>query len=185
MDKGFVKLVDSMPSKYSDPVLKYDEAIVRSARVSYGNVSKGTERDAKLVEYLVKHNHGTPLEAIVFQFHIKCPIFVQRHIVKHRMTTMNEISARYTTVLDEWYVPKEFRKQCKKNKQSSSNESFSDTDNEMLLEKYNKCCQDSYNTYKSLLDNGVSRELARTVLPQSMYTQFYWKIDLRNLLHFL
>ena len=78
LDKGFVKLVDIMPKKYENPNLKCDESIVRAARVSYNQASKGTERDIKLVEYLVKHSHMVPLESVVFQFQIKCPIFVQR-----------------------------------------------------------------------------------------------------------
>jgi len=179
LDKGFVKLVDIMPKNYTDPELKCDEAIVRAARVSYNQSSKGTERDKKLIQYLVKHHHSVPLESIVFQFQIKCPIFVQRHIVKHRMSSMNEVSARYTKVIDEWYTPNKVRKQCTKNKQSS--DGFLD---DTLSEQFDSACQSSYKKYEELLEKGVSREMARIILPQSMYTQFFWKIDLRNALHF-
>lgn len=179
LDKGSIELIDIMPKNYQDPQLKCDEAIVRAARVSYNQSSKGTERDTKLIQYLIEHHHSVPLESIVFQFKIKCPIFVQRHIVKHRMTSMNEVSARYTKVIDEWYVPQEVRKQCTKNKQSSNG-----TLPNNLIEIFDSSCQSSYKQYEELLSQGVSREMARIILPQSMYTEFFWKIDLRNALHF-
>jgi thymidylate synthase (FAD) len=183
LDKGFVKLVDIMPRSYNDSELKCDESIVRAARVSYNQSSKGTDRDTKLINYLVGNRHMVPLESVVFQFQIKCPIFVQRHIVKHRMSSMNEISARYTKVIDEWYVPDRMRKQCNKNKQASSG-TFEDDENEKLVSQYNSACDSSYQTYEIMLLQGISREMARTILPQSMYTEFFWKIDLRNALHF-
>lgn len=183
LDKGFVKLVDMMPSNYTDETLKCDEAIVRAARVSYNDTSKGSEKDAKLVKYLVDNHHMVPLESVVFQFQIKCPIFVQRHIVKHRMSSMNEISARYTKIEDEWYVPEKLRKQCSKNRQCSSLTNIFEDDSD-LIQKLDDACKESYKTYEMLLEQGVSREMARMILPQSMYTVFYWKIDLRNALHF-
>lgn len=180
LDKGFVKLVDIMPSKFDCPVLKADEAIVQSARVSYDQESKGPEQDAKLVKYLIKHSHWTPVEHVVYKFHIKCPIFVQRHIVKHRMTTMNEVSARYTEVKDDWYVPTKFRTQSKSNRQASG----PDLEDTEIVNQYNNFSGHIYEFYKMLISKGVAREMARTILPQNMYTSFYWKIDLRNLLHF-
>lgn len=185
LDKGFVKLVDMMPSQYTDETLKCDEAIVRAARVSYNDSSKGTEKDAKLIKFLVDNHHLVPLESVVFQFQIKCPIFVQRHIVKHRMSSMNEVSARYTKPEDEWYIPETVRKQCSKNRQCSSlTNKFDEETNQKLVKQIDESCKESYKTYESLLEQGVSREMARMVLPQSMYTTFYWKIDLRNALHF-
>lgn len=183
LDKGFVKLVDIMPRRYTNETLKCDESIVRAARVSYDQGSKGEAQDQKLVKYLVKHHHMVPLESVVFQFQIKCPIFVQRHIVKHRMSSMNEVSARYTEVKDEWYIPDKVRKQCTKNKQSSDGE-FDKEQNNKLREQMNAACDVSHQVYTILLKEGVSREMARSVLPQSMYTSFFWKIDLRNALHF-
>lgn len=180
LDKGFVKLIDTMPSSWKSETLKADEAIVQAARISYDGSSKGDERDSKLIKYLVKHNHLTPLEHVVFKFHIKCPIFVQRHIVKHRTTSMNEISARYTEVKDEYYIPTHFRKQATKNKQSSEGT----IENQEIVDSFHKHCKLTYSYYQTLLEEGVSREMARIILPQNMYTQFYWKIDLRNLLHF-
>lgn len=180
---GFVRLVDIMPRKYTEEALRCDESIVRAARVSFNQGSKGPEKDSKLINFLVDNHHLTPCESVVFQFHIKCPIFVQRHIVKHRMTTMNEISARYTEVKDSWYTPTEFRKQSKSNRQASEGK-FTEEENKDLQDYFNENCRSAYVTYNTLLDKGVSRELARTVLPQAMYTSFYLKIDLRNLMHF-
>ena len=178
LDKGHVELVDMMPSNWKSQKLKADEAIVQAARVSYDGISKGDEKDAKLVKYLIKMNHWTPVEHVVFKFRIKCPIFVQRHIVKHRTTSMNEISARYTEVKDDFYVPEFFRGQSKSNRQASQGQNDYDTKDFKIF------CQSIYNYYKNLLNSGVSREMARMILPQNMYTEFYWKIDLRNLLHF-
>lgn len=183
LDKGFVKLLDTMPSTYSSDLLRLDESIVKSARVSYNNVSKGDERDAKLVKYLIQHDHGTPLESIVFKFYIKCPIFVHRHIVKHRISSMNEVSGRYTKMKSEdWYIPDEFRKQCTRNHQSSEGKVELSS---ILIDKYNEHCKQSYELYNELLENGVSREMARAVLPLSTYTSFYWTINLRSLMNFI
>jgi thymidylate synthase (FAD) len=180
---GFVRLVDILPKEYKSESLKCDEAIVQAARVSYDGESKGDKADINLVKYLIKHNHGTPLESIIFKFHIKCPIFVQRHIVKHRMTSMNEISARYVKVEDSWYTPTKFRMQSDlRNKQASGSE-LDEEQNAVAIELYNKAIQETYNTYETLLDRGVSRELARSVLPQAMYTQFYLTLNLRSLMN--
>lgn len=181
LDKGYIKLVDMMPRNYQDANIKCDESIVRAARVSYNKGSKGTERDTKLIRYLVEHKHMVPLESVVFQFQIKCPIFVQRHIVKHRMSSMNEVSARYTEVKDEWYIPQKFRAPSSTNKQSSEEIK---KNYQKEINEYSDACENSYQCYKNLLSSGVAREMARVVLPQSMYTIFYLKMDLRNALHF-
>lgn len=180
LDKGFVQLIDIMPKQYKDETLRCDESIVRAARVSYNQESKGTERDSKLVKYLVEHKHLVPLESVVLQLQIKCPIFVQRHIVKHRMSSMNEVSARYTEVTDDWYNPQHIRKQSKINKQSSEEPEVKPEITQMFQDSHER----SYNTYQKLLQLGVPKEQARIVLPQSMYTTLYLKMDLRNLLHF-
>lgn len=179
---GFVKLVDILPKEYNSDVLKCDEAIVQAARVSYDGTSKGDESDSKLVKFLMKHNHGTPMESIIFKFHIKCPIFVQRHIVKHRMTSMNEISARYVEVLDEWYVPSKFRTQSKSNRQASGPD-IENENNIFLKNKFDEKAKDIYSFYKFLLEQGVAREQARTILPQAMMTQFYLTLNLRSLMN--
>ena len=179
---GFVKLVDVLPRNYTSEVLKCDEAIVQAARVSYDGESKGDVPDSKLVEFLMKHNHGTPLESIIFKFHIKCPIFVQRHIVKHRMTSMNEISARYVEVADEWYTPENFRTQSKSNRQASGAD-FESDENEILKVSFDAKMIEIYAFYRSLLEKGVAREQARSILPQGMMTQFYLTLNLRSLMN--
>lgn len=179
---GFVRLVDILPKEYESETLKCDEAIVRAARVSYNQQSKGDAQDAKLVKFLMEHNHGTPLEAIIFKFHIKCPIFVQRHIVKHRMTSMNEISARYVTVQEEYYVPKHFRNQSKSNRQASSG-NLVDESNDLAIKLFTESCEQSYQTYKKMLELGVAREQARALLPQTMYTELYLTLNLRSLMN--
>lgn len=178
---GFVRLVDILPKEYKSEMLKCDEAIVQAARVSYDGTTKGDNADSNLIRYLVEHNHGTPFESIIFKFHIKCPIFVQRHIVKHRMTSMNEISARYVKVEDSWYTPSKFRKQSKNNRQASDNEVVSGNDN--TRELFNYHMGEIYNVYEKLLGMGVAREQARTILPQAMYTQFYLTLNLRSLMN--
>ena len=174
LDKGFVKLVDFMGG---------DDRAVDSARVSFGSKSKGEEQDKRLIEYLLKHQHHTPFEHCVFQFHIKCPIFVARQWMRHRWGSFNEISARYSQVKEEFYIPEKFRVQDKLNKQGSVNgNSF---DNEKLLTEYSASITASYKTYKSLLSGGVAREMARMALPVAQYTQFYWTANARSLLNFL
>ena len=179
---GFVRLVDILPKEYKSETLKCDEAIVQAARVSYNQTSKGDIPDSRLIKFLIKHNHGTPLESIVFKFHIKCPIFVQRHIVKHRMTSMNEISARYVEVEDSWYTPENFRSQSKSNRQASG-EDLDKEKNDSIKKEYELAMQNSYNAYVNLLDKGVAREQARALLPQSMYTQLYLTLNLRSLMN--
>ena len=111
LDKGFVRLVEFMGG---------DEAVVSAARVCTGTGSKGSEKDRKLIEYLLSHQHLTPFEHSVFKFHVSCPLFVMRQWIRHRSSSFNEISARYTEVRDEFYFPAEWRAQDIRNKQSSS-----------------------------------------------------------------
>ncbi|HBE88020.1 MAG TPA: FAD-dependent thymidylate synthase [Elusimicrobia bacterium] len=173
LDKGFVKLVDFMGG---------DMRAVESARVSFGSVSKGEERDRKLLEYLLEHGHFSPFEHSVFQFHVKCPIFVVRQWMRHRIASYNEISARYTEVHDEFYIPEEFRAQDTINRQGSVEGKLDDA---RLTEEYSAAIEASYSAYQALLKAGVAREMARGVLPVSQYTQFYWTVNARSLLNFL
>lgn len=174
LDKGFVRLVDFMGG---------DQRAVESARVTFGSKSKGAEKDKKLVEYLLAHGHHTPFEHSVFQFHIKCPIFVARQWMRHRMASYNEISARYTEVQEEFYVPSGFRAQDTINRQGSLKSPALKT--AQLLEIYNASLEASYAAYRKLLKSGVARELARMVLPVSQYTQFHWTINARSLMNFI
>ncbi|KAF0127476.1 MAG: thymidylate synthase (FAD) [Elusimicrobia bacterium] len=173
LDKGFVKLVDFMGG---------DMRAVESARVSFGSVSKGEDRDRKLLEYLLEHGHFSPFEHSVFQLHIKCPIFVARQWFRHRIASYSEISARYTEVHDEFYIPEAFRAQDTVNRQGSVEGKL---DQKKLSAEYAAAIEASYAAYSALLKAGVAREMARGVLPVSQYTQFYWTINARALLNFL
>lgn len=185
LDKGFVALVDYMGS---------DQRIVDAARVSYQAGTKVTQSDRHLIRYLLRNGHTSPLEKVRFEFHIKTPIFVARQWMRHRMASINECSARYSVMPDEFYVPDPLRKQSNSNRQGSSDEvvtSFpvdygdgvSDSLNPQEVMKNH--FEESYALYEDLLEEGAARELARTVLPVSLYTEFYWTIDLWNLMHFL
>lgn len=173
LDKGFIRLVDFMGS---------DNRVVSSARVSFGGVSKGEEQDKRLIKYLLEHRHHTPFEHCYFQFHVCCPIYVARQWMRHRWGSFNEISARYTQVKDEFYIPAEFRGQDIKNRQGSVKADF---DNEALRKLYEESVESSFATYNKLIEAGVAREMARGVLPVCQYTQFYWSVNARSLLNFL
>jgi len=174
LDKGFVKLVEFMGG---------DQRAVDSARVSFGSVSKGAEQDKKLIEYLLANGHLSPFEHSVFQFHIKCPIFVARQWMRHRIASYNEISARYTEVQDEFYYPGAFRAQDRINRQGSVRSGA--LDQAKMLAVYDKAIKASYAAYSELLEAGAAREMARMVLPVAQYTQFYWSINARSLLNFI
>ena len=175
LDKGFVKLVDFMGG---------DQRAVDSARVSFGGQSKGEERDRKLIKYLLKNGHLSPFEHSVFQFHVKCPIFVARQWMRHRIASYNEISARYTEVKEEFYIPEKFRIQDFANRQGSVDDKGT-LPHEELLKIYQESIQASYTAYKKLLEAGVAREMARAVLPVAQYTQFHWTVNARSLLNYI
>lgn len=177
LNHGFVRLVDKMGD---------DSTIVRSARVSYGDGTKTKREDEKLIEYLLKNKHWTPFEMVVFTFHVKLPIFIARQWMRHRAGSYNEISARYSVMKDEFYVPDYDRIQGQSllNKQCSGE--LLEIDDQVAAKSMIEIAnQNAYETYKDLIDLGVARELARVVLPVSTYTEFYWKVDLRNLFNFL
>ena len=170
-----VELIDCMGT---------DASIVQAARVSYGAGTKTPSNDTALIRYLLRNKHTTPFEMVEFKFRIKCPIFVARQHMRHRTASINEISARYSVIEDEYYTPTPFRKQSVDNKQGS--DGFIDAQfNKEITERYTYLCRDAFNVYNLMLENGVSRELARCILPQSTMTHFYWKINLHNLFHYL
>lgn len=177
LDKGFVQLVDYMGN---------DRSAVRAARVSYGKELSTEEKDKKLINYLLKHGHFSPFEHISFTFHVKAPIFVVRQWFRHRIgMSPNEISRRYTSKqADEFYLPDHIRIQDTKNKQGSFK-----TDNKELtqkaINKIEKIYNKTYSVYQELLDMGVAREMARTVLPVGQYTEFYLTTNARAIMHFL
>lgn len=182
---GYARLVDSMGN---------DLAIVRSARVSYAADWRSGENegsDEKLIRYLWQNKHTSPFEAVEFQFEIKCPIFIARQWHRHRTFSYNEVSARYTELLEEFYVPapEHIGKQSNTSKQSRILNIWDSgaelTDNEANSSLIADSLESSYKIYRALLHRGVHREIARSVLPVATYTRFFAKGNLRNWLHFL
>lgn len=159
-----------------------DTSIVQAARVSYGEGTKSILEDRQLIRYLMRHWHTTPFEMVEFKFHVKVPIFVARQWLRHRTASVNELSARYSIVKDDFWLPSEYRTQSKTNKQCSDKETFDDTD-AYTSQKYS--CDTAFDVYSGLVERGIAREIARAHLPQSAFTEFYWKINLHNLFHFL
>ncbi|MHC3931608.1 UNVERIFIED_CONTAM: FAD-dependent thymidylate synthase [Wolbachia endosymbiont of Nasonia longicornis] len=177
LDHGFIRVVDYMGS---------DSAIVQAARVSYGRGTKQISQDEALIKYLMRHHHTTPFEMCEIKFHVKLPIFVARQWIRHRTANVNEYSARYSILDNEFYTPKpeQVAKQSDNNKQGSGEAFDPDTSKEIIDSLIN----DSnlvYSHYEKFIEQGLAREIARTNLMLNYYTQFYWKIDLHNLLHFL
>lgn len=189
LDHGFVGLVDVMGD---------DAAIVQAARTSYGKGTKSVNEDRGLIRYLIKNFHTTPVEMVEFKFHIKLPIFVMRQHVRHRTANLNEYSGRYSVMTDEFYIPDLGRMQA----QSVTNKQGSGTllqgqELEMAHNTIKRVSADAYADYLSLVNQdggrayniedrqGLSRELARIILPVNNYTECYWKIDLKNLFHYI
>jgi thymidylate synthase (FAD) len=177
LEHGYVVLVDYMGN---------DNAIVQAARVSYGMGTKTLRDDRGLVRYLMRHHHTTPFEMVEFKFLMRLPIYVARQIIRHRMVSINEYSARYSVLPDEFDVPPAgtIRLQSKKNRQGRGDPAPAAVD-QRFREELDRLCEDAYSIYTRALADGVARETARTVLPVAYYTEWYWKIDLHNLLHFL
>lgn len=177
LDHGFVVLTDVMGD---------DRLPARVARTSFNNASKerNEEQDARLTKYLVSHGHNTPLEFCQLRFYAKMPIFVARQWVRHRTASINEISLRYVDASEEFYTPAPMRmqKQSESNKQGSSDEIV---DNEPYCRAvFSTAYSNAFRSYELLLEQGLSKELARAVLPLGTYTEWYWQTDLHNFLHF-
>lgn len=191
LNHGFVALVDHMGS---------DETIVQSARVSYGKGTKSVNADRGLIRYLMRHRHTTPFEMVEFRFICKMPIFVARQWIRHRTANVNEYSGRYSVMVDEFYVPEleHILPQSKENHQGRSGE-MSLQDQRAARQEIIKSNADCYDRYQRLLGesndleahgftgdfDGISREMARGVLSVNNYTEWYWKCDAKNLMHFL
>lgn len=178
LDKGFVRLVDVMGD---------DAAIVQAARVSYGKGTKSVRADRGLIRYLMQHQHTTPFEMVEFKFHCRMPIFVARQWIRHRTANVNEISGRYSVMEDRFWEPQaaDMRTQSFTNRQGSSDLPIDESLANTVAAQF---CADQaqiYQHYEAALAAGVAREVARVNLPVSLYTEWYWKIDLHNLLHFL
>ena len=184
LDHGYVRLVDHMGD---------DLSVVRSARVSYDaawRTGEDGKSDANLIKYLWKNHHTTPFEAVQFTFEVKAPIFVFRQWHRHRTQSYNEVSARYTELPAEWYVPMEdtIGAQSTTNKQMRVVNEITDEEyrqKSAQLEIYNNTCQAAYDQYQAFIAVGWPRELARMCLPLSMYSQMFVSMNLLNLFKFL
>ncbi|MEE8437693.1 MAG: FAD-dependent thymidylate synthase [Candidatus Neomarinimicrobiota bacterium] len=177
LDKGFVRLVDAMGG---------DDAIVQAARVSYGKGTQKVNQDRGLIRYLMRHRHTTPFEMVEFKFHCKMPIFVARQWVRHRTANINEYSLRYSAARDDFYMPDpEFIKyQSTLNKQGREGQVPEEL-KQKVLTYFKEISERSYELYQEMNAAGIARELARGILPVNIYTEWYWKNDLHNLLHFI
>lgn len=184
-EHGFVRVVDVMPRVVPEGRTA-DYAIVEAARVSYGQGLKTPEQDEALLRYMMRHKHWSPFEMCEIKWHVALPLFVARQWVRHRTASISEVSARYTVLPDRFYVPaaEDVKAQSTKNRQGRDGElsaeqvaAFRD-----WLESGSNTAYDDYTHYT---EAGVSRELARLGLPTNVYTQWYWKCDLRNTLNFL
>ena len=189
LDHGFVRVVDYMGD---------DTAIVQSARVSYGKGTKKISNDKGLIKYLMRHWHSTPFEMCEIKLHVKLPIFIARQWIRHRTANVNEYSARYSILDKEFYIPsvENLASQSQVNKQGRA-ESLSSEEAEKVITLLKNDAEQTYRNYEVMLNEnsegetlddgsmGSARELARMNLTLNTYTQWYWKIDLNNLLHFL
>lgn len=189
LDHGFVRVVDYMGD---------DSSIVQSARVSYGMGTKKVNEDAGLINYLLRHAHTTPFEMCEIKYHVKLPIFVARQWIRHRTANVNEYSARYSILDKEFYLPAsaQIAAQSTVNNQGRG-KVLTDDESKRVLDLLRDDAERCYNSYQTLLNedekgepldaerSGLARELARMDLTLNYYTQWYWKIDLHNLMHFL
>jgi thymidylate synthase (FAD) len=177
LDKGFVRLIDFMGG---------DSRIVQAARVSYGAGTKTIREDKSLINYLVRNSHNTPIEQVELVFHVKAPLFVIAQWARHRTASTNQMSARYSEMKEEFYIPspEEIRGQGTSNKQVGDGFiSIEKADRANFI--FEKESKRSYDNYNDLLELGVAREQSRMYLNQNLYTEMYWKIDLHNLFNFL
>ncbi|HEY8830406.1 MAG TPA: FAD-dependent thymidylate synthase, partial [Candidatus Limnocylindria bacterium] len=189
LDHGFIRVIDYMGD---------DAAVVQAARVSYGAGTKKIREDAGLINYLMRHRHTSPFEMCELKLHAKMPIFVAREWVRHRVANLNETSGRYSILDNEFYLPapEQLGTQSRSNRQGRG-ETITGPESIRVLEILREDAERSYSHYEEMLNeniagdtidparSGLARELARMNLSVNFYTQWYWKIDLHNLLHFL
>ncbi|HEX9809214.1 MAG TPA: FAD-dependent thymidylate synthase [Alphaproteobacteria bacterium] len=189
LDHGFVRVVDYMGD---------DAAIVQAARVSYGKGTRRVSEDAGLVNYLMRHRHTTPFEMCEIKYHVKLPIFVARQWIRHRTANVNEYSARYSILDNEFYLPapEHLGVQSRANRQGRG-EALAGAEAQRVMALLREDAERAYAHYQEMLNEdeagtrldpereGLARELARMNLTLNFYTQWYWKTDLHNLLNFL
>lgn len=175
-------LGDGMSSVELIRVSGSDLDVANAARVSYGKVSyEVSDRDKKLIKFLMEHNHSSPFEHNQLSFRIKAPIFVARQWMRHRINSYNEISYRYVKVDTKFYIPKKWRYQDTENHQSS----FGGFSDEAMTEEYKKAIEACWDSYNKMLEAGVCREQARAILPVATYTEFIYTCNLQSLMHFM
>jgi len=181
LDHGFVRVIDYMGD---------DAAICQAARVSYGRGTKAVSNDEGLIRYLMRHWHSTPFEMCELKLHVKLPVFVARQWIRHRTANVNEYSARYSILDREFYIPEPemLAAQSVVNNQGRG-EALSGEEAARVLDWLKSDAARSYDHYEAMISQegqqGLARELARMNLPANIYTQWYWKVDLHNLFHFL
>ncbi|MGX9354906.1 FAD-dependent thymidylate synthase [Roseobacteraceae bacterium S113] len=186
LDHGFVRVIDYMGD---------DAAICQAARVSYGKGTKSVQNDEGLIRYLMRHWHSTPFEMCEIKLHVKLPVFVARQWIRHRTANVNEYSARYSILDREFYIPapEHLAAQSVINNQGRG-EALSGEEAQRVLRYLQDDATRAYDHYEEMISQdgpdgagqqGLARELARMNLPANIYTQWYWKVDLHNLLHFL
>lgn len=181
LDHGFLRVIDYMGD---------DAAIVQAARVSYGRGTRKVSEDAGLIRYLMRHRHSSPFEMCEMKFHVKLPIFVARQWIRHRMASVNEYSARYSILDSEFYLPapEHMAAQSEVNRQGRG-QILAPQQAAEVLDILRDDAMRTYRDYEKMLDAengyGLARELGRINLTLNTYTQWYWKIDLHNLMHFL
>ena len=181
LDHGFIRVVDYMGD---------DAAICQAARVSYGKGTKSVQNDEGLIRYLMRHWHSTPFEMCEVKLHVKLPVFVARQWIRHRTANVNEYSARYSILDREFYIPapEHIAAQSVVNNQGRG-EALTGAEATRVLDILKTDSERSYDNYQAMISDdgqrGLARELARMNLPANIYTQWYWKVDLHNLLHFL
>ncbi|WP_313349732.1 FAD-dependent thymidylate synthase [Paracoccus sp. (in: a-proteobacteria)] len=181
LDHGLIRVIDYMGD---------DSAITQAARVSYGRGTKSVSNDEGLIRYLMRHWHSTPFEMCEVKFHVKLPVFVARQWIRHRTANVNEYSARYSILDREFYIPapEQLAAQSTVNNQGRGQVLEGD-EAARVLDILREDAMRSYDHYEQMLSQenqqGLARELARMNLPANVYTQWYWKVDLHNLFHFL
>ena len=181
LDHGFVRVIDYMGD---------DAAICQAARVSYGRGTKSVQNDEGLIRYLMRHWHSTPFEMCEIKLHVKLPVFVARQWIRHRTANVNEYSARYSILDREFYIPTPEHLAAQSTVNNQGRGAVLEGDEAVrVLEMLKNDAARSYDSYEAMLSQegqqGLARELARMNLPANIYTQWYWKVDLQNLLHFL
>lgn len=178
LNEGFVRLVDYMGD---------EAAVVQAARVSYGKGVETPSKDIGLLRYLMRHRHTTPFEMCEIKLHLRMPIFVARQWIRHRTASLNEISGRYVELPKEFFIAEvgDIAPQSSNNKQGREG-GYEDGEAQFIIDDMTRVCTHAFDSYQGFITGPeLANELARSVLPLGTYTEFYWKIDLHNLMHFL